>query len=256
MDISSLVVEDQGEGAPLVLLHGFAGDRHTWDGVFASLAKSRRVIRYDLRGFGASPPASEPYDHADDLLALLSGRGIDACDLMGVSMGAAHALHFALENPRRVNRLVLASPAILGWDWSPRWRALWAELQRAAKEEGAITARTLWLKHPMFASLTAHKEAFAAFSKTASRYTCRHWLGEDRHTPLERPDLEQLADLDAPTLLLSGAQDMEDFRLIAEAIAQMAPNVTRVDIKDAGHMAHLERPQRFLKEVSAFLDRA
>jgi pimeloyl-ACP methyl ester carboxylesterase len=248
-----LIVEERGEGPPLVLIHGFAGDRHTWDGAFPALAKTHRVIRYDLRGFGASPAAVSAYEHTDDLMRLLDERGVETCDLVGVSWGGSQALHFALENPRRVKRLVLESPGLLGWDWSPEWRALWSEVETAAKQEGADAARDLWLSHPMFITLRAHPEAFDAFVKSTARYTCRHWLTEDPHEALARPDVEQLTELEAATLLITGAQDMGDYRLIAAAIETMAEHVTRVDVAGAGHLVHLEQPGRFLAEVERFL---
>jgi 3-oxoadipate enol-lactonase len=82
-----LIIEEQGAGAPLILLHGMASDRRTWDGVAPLLARGRRVIRYDLRGFGQSPHPNECYSHTDDLRLLLEALGLQAWDLAGVSWG-------------------------------------------------------------------------------------------------------------------------------------------------------------------------
>ena len=248
---SGFVVEEQGAGAPLILLHGMASDHHTWDAIAPTLAQTRRVIRYDLRGFGQSPHPTQSYSHTDDLLQLMDERGIACADLLGVSWGASIALHFALEHPERVNTLILESPSMRGWDWSDDWRARAEAIEHAARTDSIDAARALWLRHPMFDTLPAH--ARTELAAAVARYSGRHWLGDDPHAPLAAPDLERLPDLQAPTLLITGERDLEDIRLIAEAIAAMAPNVTRVDIPDAGHLVHQERPDAVLTAVTSFL---
>jgi pimeloyl-ACP methyl ester carboxylesterase len=251
--ISPLQIEDQGAGAPLVLLHGMASDRHTWDAATPVLAQRHRVIRYDLRGFGQSPHPQQSYSHTDDLAQLLDECGVGACDLLSVSWGGSIALHFALEHPKRVHRLIVESPSMRGWDWSDAWRARAEAIDAAARNEGVAAARALWLRHPMFDTLRMHAEAFSAFAAGLEHYSGRHWLGDDPHAPLIRPDLERLHELEIPTLLITGQHDLEDIRLIAEAIAAIAPNVSRVDVPHAGHLVHLERPEAFLAAVTAFL---
>lgn len=65
-----LYYELAGDGEPVVLLHGLGGDTRDWQVVFATLAAQYQVVRYDMRGFGRSAlPTTEPYTHADDLMA-------------------------------------------------------------------------------------------------------------------------------------------------------------------------------------------
>lgn len=247
-----LSFEDQGVGAPLILVHGMASDRHAWDDIAPALAKARRVISYDLRGFGASLGDVEtPYSHGGDLLALMDHLGIARADLLGVSMGGSIALHFALDQSARVRRVILESPSLKGWDWSDGWRALEAEIERAARNEGVDAARALWLRHPLFATLPP--QAATRLSAEVARYSGRHWLIADQHAPLLAPDIERLDQLAAPTLLITGAHDLPDMRLIAEALAAMAPNIMRLNVEDAGHLVHLERTEVFLSAVARFL---
>src|SRR3546814_21057922 len=74
--------------------------------------------------------------------------GVVCCDLLGVSLGGAIALNFALDHPRRVRRLVLVSPGITAWDWSDEWRTLWAAITDAARSVGVARARELWWEPP------------------------------------------------------------------------------------------------------------
>lgn len=247
-----LTFEECGAGAPLVLVHGMASDRHCWDGVWLELAVSRRVIRYDLRGFGeSSGSVDEPYSHGADLLALLDHLGIAHADVLGVSMGGSIALHFALDHPARVNRLMLVSPSMKGWDWSDEWRALEAKIEQTAREGGVVAARVAWLDHPLFATLSADQRR--ALAAEVARYSGRHWLGPDAHILPLAPDIERLDQVNAPTLLITGGRDVLDLRLIAETMVAMIRDIRRVDVAEAGHLIHSEAPARFLAEVDAFL---
>src|SRR3546814_7319720 len=80
-----LSVEIRGEGSPaLVMLHGLASDRRSWDRVVAELGLHTCTIRYDLRGSGQSVASDDkPFRHASDLHALLDAMGVECCDLLG-----------------------------------------------------------------------------------------------------------------------------------------------------------------------------
>ena len=105
-----------GAGPTIVLLHAGVCDRRSWREVGARLAGAGRdVVAYDRRGFGDVAPASDPFRHVDDLLAVLDAVSPDApAWLVGSSMGGQVALDAALEAPERVAGLVLLAPAISG----------------------------------------------------------------------------------------------------------------------------------------------
>jgi pimeloyl-ACP methyl ester carboxylesterase len=107
---------DQGEGEPIVLVHGFASNKEEnwvhprW--VTALTRAHRRVIALDDRGHGAStklydPEAYHSASMADDVRALMDHLGIGRADVMGYSMGARIAAFLALEYPERVRSLIL-----------------------------------------------------------------------------------------------------------------------------------------------------
>ena len=106
-----------GEGVPVVLLHGLtASRRYVVMGSKALERSGHRVIAYDARGHGASSPASrsDAYAYADlgsDLLAVLDSLDISRAVLAGASMGAHTALWAALHAPSRVAGLVVITPA-------------------------------------------------------------------------------------------------------------------------------------------------
>jgi pimeloyl-ACP methyl ester carboxylesterase len=110
----SLAVEEAGEGAPVVLLHGLTATRRYVVMGSRSLERSgHRVIAYDARGHGRSSPGSA-YGYAElgaDLEAVMDGAGMQQAVLAGASMGAHTILWFALRHPERVGGLVVITPS-------------------------------------------------------------------------------------------------------------------------------------------------
>ena len=118
---TTFAYETAGAGRPLVFIHAGIADSRMWDRQFSDLADSFTVVRYDMRGFGRTPPAEGPYAHYEDLAALLTHLGLDRVSLVGCSMGSKTALDFALCYPERVDRLILSSPARQPKDFSAIW---------------------------------------------------------------------------------------------------------------------------------------
>ena len=112
---------DEGEGDPIVLIHGFASSKEVnWVATawVAELKRSgRRVIALDNRGHGQSTKLYDPAAYisatmADDVRALLDHVGLPRADVMGYSMGARIAAFFALEHPKRVRAMILGGLGI------------------------------------------------------------------------------------------------------------------------------------------------
>ena len=249
-----LLVEAAGEGEPpLLLLHGLASDRRIWDFVWDDLTAERRAIRYDLRGFGGSVALDDqPFRHSVDLERLLDTLDLERGDLVGVSLGGSVALNFALDHPERVRRLVLISPGMTAWEWSDEWRALWRAIVAAAQTGELDRAKALWWAHPLFATTRDLPHAAEKLEQTLRDYSGAVWSEADREEAA-LPDLDRLPFLDVPTLLLTGAADMADFRLVAELIEAAGPEVRRIDYAGAGHMLNLERPRDVSTEILRFL---
>jgi pimeloyl-ACP methyl ester carboxylesterase len=138
-----LVVEQAGQGRPVVLVHGLtATRRYVVHGSRLLERSGCRVISYDARGHGESPPAParEAYEYADlvaDLEAVLDTAEVERAALVGVSMGAATTLAAAIEHPERVSALVQVTPAHLGLPQTdPRALERWDSLAEGLEQGG------------------------------------------------------------------------------------------------------------------------
>lgn len=240
------------KSTPLILAHGFGGSRHDWTPVIEALPPDLPLITYDQRGFGDSMAVADvPFSHADDLVAVLDHLGLEQADLCGVSLGGATVLGCALLAPHRVRRLVLVSPMLAGWSWSPEWIELWKAIGRRARAGDMEGARSLWWDHPLFASARQSSRS-EDLRRSIAAFPGRQWVKDDQREEL--PMVERLHCIANPTLLLTGAKDVFDFRLKADLITASMPHVRRIDYPDAGHMLALEKPMEIAAALASFLD--
>jgi pimeloyl-ACP methyl ester carboxylesterase len=138
-----LAAADDGEGIPVVLLHGLtASRRYVVMGSKALERSGHRVVAYDARGHGASAPAGDPAayryeDLAADLVAVLDELAVERAVLAGASMGAHTALRVALDAPERVAGLVVITPAYDPVEHADERRLVrWDALSDALREGG------------------------------------------------------------------------------------------------------------------------
>ncbi len=148
-----IAYDEAGSGRPLLLVHAGIANRHMWDPVWERLAARFRVIRPDLRGFGETPVATEPFTNWHDLARLL--RALDAvpAHVIGVSSGGSASLDLALAEPYKVHRLVLVAPGLAGWEWADSLKADWeaeeAAWQRGDLDEVAWANMRTWIDGPV-----------------------------------------------------------------------------------------------------------
>jgi len=250
-----LYYETAGTGETVVLIHAFMLDTRTWDDQFAVYAQRYRVVRYDVRGFGRSevPRAGEPYSHADDLAALLDKLDAGRAHVVGVSMGGRIALDFAVTHPDRVRSVTVIDTAIGGWPWSRAWLVSYAPVLAAARRKDIAAAKAAYLGNELFAPIRAKPAAAERMRRMVNDYSGWHLVNPD---PERVPQPETVSRLDvvrAPTMVVSGAQDMADFQMIAAFVARGVAGAKRVTIADAGHLACMEAPQRTNEIVLGFL---
>jgi pimeloyl-ACP methyl ester carboxylesterase len=227
------------------------GDRRLWDGQVDALAERHLVVRYDLRGYGDSPLPGGPFSYVDDLAALLDHLRIETAALVGNSFGGKVALEFALEHPGRTRALVLVASALGGHEPSAELEAF-DEAEDALLESGKLeeavelNLRT-WLDGPGRDAAPISPEARRlvadgqrrSFETMLAAYEASPEPGPVRWA--DPPAATRLGEIAAPTLVVAGAHDVEDFRAIADRLAAEIPNARQV-VLDAAHLPGLERP--------------
>ena len=147
-------VESSGSGEPVLLLHSLATSSTLWDEQAAALVRhGYRVLRYDARGHGTTPPTTGPYTMdllVSDAVDALDHVGVERAHVVGLSMGGMTGMGLALDHPGRVASLVVADARA---DAPPPYVALWDGVVAAVEASGVeaiveTTAQRWFAGHP------------------------------------------------------------------------------------------------------------
>ena len=239
----------------LMLLHGLFGNAGNWQGVAKHFQDDYRLILPDLRNHGRSPhaPVMDYPALADDLLALMGRLGIESATLIGHSMGGKSAMWLALNQPERVDRLVVADIAPVGYP--SRFEEIFQGLSEVPLEGLADrTAADLALSRRV-ASRAVRQYLLQNLLKGPDGWGWRFNL------PVLRAAAPQLAGF-PPAEGLGFAGDVlflygerSDYVLPAyrERIDTLFPHARLRMLNGAGHWLYAEQPEAFARAIKAFL---
>lgn len=251
---------DQGKGDVIVLLHGFTGRKETWNNFINKWQTSYRVIAIDLPGHGdtkTSVPRTMEMT-IDDLRYIFKHLHIDRAHLLGYSMGGRTALAYALTYPETVKTLTLesSSPGLATEEARALRRENDVKLIARLENEGLKSFVDFWENIPLFVTQkqlpieiqkNLRQERLSQCSKGLIQSL--RYMGTG-----QQPSLwNNLQSFKRHVLLIVGQQD-EKFVQLNEKMKQLLPYATLKIIEHAGHTVHLERPHKFLQEVTTFLE--
>ena len=264
-----VALRQTGTGPVVLLIHGLAGDLHSWDPIVGDLARRYTVVVPDLPGHGRSDPPPGDYSlgaTASWLRDLLEMLGHDSATVTGHSLGGGIAMQFAYQHPQRCARLVLVASGGLGPDVSLALRAAslpgselvlsliahrsliaaGTRLGRCASDLGIPTPHGLVETARSYARLAepADRRSFVNTVRTVVDHRGQRINAHDR--------LHLLAD--TPTLIVWGTDD----RIIPVEHGHRAHRAipgSRLELfAGAGHFPHTTQPGRFASTLDRFVD--
>jgi pimeloyl-ACP methyl ester carboxylesterase len=256
--------ELSGEGACLVLIHGFTDNLGMWYRQVPVLSRHYQVLTYDVRGHGDTrdPTASFSMDlFAADLEALLGALEIEKTCVLGYSMGGRIGLSFALHYPERTTGLIFANSGVRGAHQRLTEEQI-AELAERRRqmvemfETGDIQLIADGMAERSFSPgmRETNPVEFQKYVEVKLRNDPRHYLSimeamvEAMASP---PDLTKLG---CPVLIIAGDRDgfmtVEDARSMERAIGDATATIL-----PTGHAAAIEAPEAFNQAVLGFMKR-
>jgi len=253
VDGARLYYEECGSAPQaVVLVHDGVLDSAAWDDVWPEFCKHFHTIRYDRRGYGRSPAATQGHYATDDLGSILHHLQLKRVAIVGSSHGGQISIDFTLAHPEMVEELVLVGAVVGGMPYTKhfleRGEALGKPLEKG-DVKGAIAA--------------ANKDKYlTAPGSDAARTRMSDILLANpqdlTHPEMELPvkaALPRLGEIHIPTLLLLGDADIPDVHVHAGAIEAGIPRARLIVINDVGHLMYLEKPTEFSRIVIDFLEK-
>ncbi len=260
--------KSEGQGTPVVLLHGFGANSYSWRNVVPELSKSCRVITVDLKGFGESPKPNDGrysiHDQGALVRELIREEDLRDVTLVGHSYGGGVALSafiaMANDGDRRICRLILidslAYPQTYPWFIkvlrTPVLRSLSTRTPRKERE----VRKVLEACYYDTSRITEDQVAQYAVPTYSPGATCALRTVARQIAP---PDLatfvQSYRTIDVPTLIIWGSCDRIVPLDIGRRLNEAIPKSKLVVIDECGHIPHEEQPDRTLDIMRDFLER-
>ena len=243
----NLNVEIQGQGDPLILIHGIGLDNTQWKNEIDRLSKAFTTITLDCRGHGRSdkPDNYSLNDHIQDILLLMDNFEFTTANLYGTSMGSYIAQGVAISQPKRITKLILTVPKSNG---------LTSSIQRLIHEhvkefEGLNEQEKemFFCKHMAYNPETLLKSKFLRSSLTPKETAAAN-------KALEAFDYRnELHNITAKTLVISGKYDELNLPSDGKLCASLIPNSTYIEMQYSGHVPIIEEPETYNNIIDKFL---
>jgi 3-oxoadipate enol-lactonase len=240
---------DVGEGTPVILIHGLAGDYSAWLAQVEALRPHYRVIAFDNRGAGQSTQVDEPVSTADlagDTLQLMDYLGIERAHVVGRSMGGAVAQHMALMAPRRVISLALCASfarldplgrrVLHNMREALEWRMDWSDHARHSVQN--FVSADFFNRYP--ARVDAIEKLIGGETRLPACYIRQNEACQLHDT------LPDLARITQPTLVMGGDSDPICSLSATAMLSSGLPNARTEIFTGASHFFLMEQPEKFI----------
>jgi pimeloyl-ACP methyl ester carboxylesterase len=262
----NLYYEEQGEGAPVLLLHGFGASTYTWRHVIPELAQTHRVIAVDLKGFGQSDkPFDERYsvfDQAELIAQLIEDKDLRDLTVVGHSFGGGVALSLALEaNERlggRIARLVLLDSIAFPQQIPMFFRLLDVPLvsQVGVRMVPPSVQTRVALQIAYYDDTKIDDEEVEIYAAPLKTAAGKHAIIHSARQIVPQ-DIDALSEryktITLPTLILWCDHDRIVPLDVGLKLRRTLPNSTLRLVESCGHMPQEEQPETTLKLLKGFI---
>lgn len=259
VDDYKIYVEETGAGEPIILLHGGLLDHRMWRKQVDDLSNSFRVITVDMPGHGRTVNGDSTIMFNKVLLKIMDTLKIDKASLLGLSLGAVAVTDFAISHPDKCDKIILAAPGLVGWDFKQDSVLV---KQDEYRSRTFVEKDTLGFVESFVQSWTDGPKRSPDQVNSEVRDSVKHWVYENikrhkfRHWPgfTENPPASEVLDsIKSPVLIIVGNIDMKDILMITNLMESKLPDVRKITFDGVAHMVNLENRIQFTEEVKNFL---
>ena len=252
--------EIEGQGSPLLFIAGLGQPAIAWDPeLIRTLAQSYRVITYDNRGTGLSDKPDEPYSislFASDAIGLLDELSITRTHIFGVSMGGMIAQELGINHPQRVGSLTLGCTTPGGRNAIAAPPESMKMLEGRAGMTPEEAGREGWKLSFSDAFVQTHRAQLEShLQRTLTHVTPRFAYERHFQATMTLRVFKQLKDITAPTLVVTGRDDILIPATNSEILAREIPGAELRIFDNAGHGFFISVHEQFTAVFQDFLSR-
>ena len=250
----ALARDVQGDGHPILFIHGFPFDRTMWRPLMATLTGWRRIAP-DLRGLGLSdvPESYSMADYADDLAALMDALHVPQAVVCGLSMGGYVAFELLRRHSARVRALILTATRAEADDEAGMQRR--GDMIALVEREGPEVLADVLLPQLLApANLTAMPQVVQHLRTMIAGSPVKGVVGALRAMRDRADATPLLRKIEVPTLVIAGRDDQLIPPAASRQLAEAIPGAQFTLIPDAGHLCPLEQPVTTTKVIAEFLE--
>ncbi|PCH61450.1 MAG: hypothetical protein COC19_04780 [SAR86 cluster bacterium] len=246
---SGLAYDLVGDGQLLVFIHGSNLDHRLWSEQLKYFQNSASVLAYDLRGLGKSASATTAYSDHSDLKRLIEELGFERASLIGLSAGVQVALDFALNYPAMVNRLVLVSPSINGFNPSQS-PAYLPELIAALRASDYETADEVLIASALMDTPSEYQALVRAMITDSGQWRLPYHLMQASSLGV----LDNFQNVTHATLILLGGDDLPAITELGAMLSQRLANAHIETLASGNHLLNLSQPKSFHDALDRFFN--
>lgn len=250
----SMAYTEQGQGTPIVLIHGSLCDLRYWKPQLLPLARSFRVLSVSLRRYWPERWDGEGDDfsvaqHVEDVARFIDGVCGQAAHVVGHSRGGRVAFELARAHAGHVRALVLTDPGLPLAEMDDE-RGDFRQRALAAIRGGDVDGGLGLFIDTVSGAGTWQR--MVPWFKDMARDNAGTLLGQAREAPYHLTE-DTARQMDKRTLLVGGALSPQPYPAILDALARWLPQARRVDITGSSHGMNLGNPRAFNEALRGFL---
>lgn len=261
MKDAEIYYESHGKGEPLLLLHAGFLNTGMWKSQVDELSKHYQVITIDLPAHGKTINRNPALYPSYFISTLLDSLQLNKVSIGGVSLGSVCAMDFVLARPDRVNKAIIVSGGIIGWE---KYNApdsmvmgfrnsFYDSLERKDTAGAAELFTKFWFDGPFRTPQQVNDSARRYIYESTLSNIKKHALtGYPRFQ--DTVAIDHLASIKVPVLLIDGDKDVPHILRATDYMQKTIPGARRVTIPGTGHMLNMEDPAAFNKAVLDFLN--
>lgn len=253
--------ERDGTGEPLLLIHAGLQDHTMWESQVKELSKQLEIITIDLPYHGKSSGIDTTILVQDVIKIILDSLQLNKINIAGVSMGAAVTQDFVIAYPALINKVILISSGINGYDKIQQVDSLslqWYRkfVQALEQKDTALAARefTIAWAEGVYRPGDSLQSAVSkyVYDKTLSNLRLHRLAGWPR-LQSKPPAIENISKITQPVLIIDGDKDLPYITTSSDYLEKNIRGAKRVKLKDVAHMLNMEKPNEVSNLISDFI---